>query len=78
MVKREDFYNQIPFTHKVVLLAGNLHQKYDNITINVIKKVYLENKPDDILQAIKDGIANMGDNPIVFLIQMKKGLLLQN
>ena len=44
-IKREDFYNQIPYTHKVVLLGGYLSGKYTNEEINAI----INNKANEYL-----------------------------
>ena len=54
--------------YKIGLLMVDIFSKY--MTVVPVKT----KQPDDILQAIKDGIANMGDKPIVFFIQIKKGL----
>ena len=35
-IKRDDFYNQIPYNHKVVLLGGYLTVKYDSDNITEI------------------------------------------
>ena len=44
-IKREDFYNQIPYTHKVVLLGGYLSGKYTNEEITAI----INNKANEYL-----------------------------
>ena len=48
-IKREDFYNQIPYTHKVVLLGGFLLGKYNNEDINAIMTAIINNKANEYL-----------------------------
>ena len=48
-IKRDDFYNQIPHNHKVVLLGGYLSGKYNNDDITEIKNALQFNKANYFL-----------------------------
>ena len=48
-IRREDFYNQIPHNHKVVLLGGYLSGKYNNDDITEIKNALQFNKANYFL-----------------------------